>query len=142
MMIPEQRALRFAAATTLILPGLFGVVSAHAPLSGAMGTVLDAVYWPLDQAQGLMAEETRLLTAILGGIITGWGVMIWQLAGAPLARDGALVRPIIRNAIVTWFVLDSTGSLLAGAPLNVAANLVFLAMFLVPLARVAQPVSA
>jgi hypothetical protein len=133
-MTHDQRTLRLAAAMTLILPGILGVVAAHPAFYAAMGHVLDAAFWPLDGAQGAMTDDARLLTAILGGISAGWGVTIWQLAGAPLARDGQTIRPIIRNAIISWCILDSTGSFLAGAPLNVAVNLVLAALFLVPLA--------
>jgi hypothetical protein len=133
-MTNDQRTLRIAAAMTLILPGILGIVAAHPAVYGAMGAVLDAAFWPPDGAQGAMTEDARLLTAILAGISAGWGVTIWQLAGAPMSRDGQTIRPIIRNAILTWCVLDSTGSFLAGAPLNVAVNLVLAAVFLVPLA--------
>lgn len=139
-MTTEQKALRLAAFTTLIAFGIVGVLSAYAPLSAPIGTVLDAAFWPIDGGQGAEASETRLLLAILGGITFGWGVMIWQLAGAPLARNPDLIRPILRNAVLAWFVMDSTGSLLAGSPLNVAANVVLAAMFLIPLQRGARSV--
>jgi len=132
-MTSEQKALRLAALLLLILFGLVSALSAYAPLSGPMGAILDTVFWPIDAGQGTAASETRLLLGILGGITFGWGVMIWQLAGAPLARDPATIRPIIRNAVLGWFVVDSAGSFLAGAPLNVAANVPFAAMFLIPL---------
>ncbi|MGL4234472.1 hypothetical protein [Tabrizicola sp.] len=138
----EQKALRLAAFVALIGFSFLGALSAFAPFSGPIGVVLDAVFWPLDGGQGAAASETRLLLAILGGITLGWGVMIWQLAGEPLARDPGLIRPIIRNAIVAWFVLDSTGSILAGAPINVAANMLILAMFLVPMQRGQTPKTA
>lgn len=62
-------------------------------------------------------------------------VTLWQLAGAPSARDPGLIRPIIRNGVLAWLAVDSFGSLLAGAPLNVVANIASAAMFLVPLWR-------
>ena len=135
MMTREQKSLRFAAFSTLIAFGPLSALSAFAPLSGPMGVVLDAVIWPVDGLQGALASETRLLLAILGGITFGWGIMIWQLAGAAMERDPELVRTIIRTSILLWFAVDSTGSVLAGATLNVLANCVFLALFLVPMWR-------
>lgn len=132
-MTREQRSLRLAALFLMIVFGLVSALSAFAPLSGPMGLVLDAVFWPLDAGQGTAAGETRLLLAIMGGVICGWGVMIWHLAGAPLARDPATIRPVIRVSVISWFVVDSAGSFLAGAPLNVAANVAFAAMFLIPM---------
>ncbi len=141
-MTSEQKGLRVAAAITLIGFGLVSAISAWAPLSGPIGGVLDGVFWPLDSGQGAAAEETRLLLAILGGITLGWGLTIWQLAGAPLERTPELIRPIIRQGVLAWFVLDSIGSILAGAPLNVVANVVFAALLLVPLARGARAAAA
>lgn len=137
-MTSEQKGIRAAAAITLIGFGLVSAVSAWAPLSAPMGAVLDGVFWPVDGGQGTAVEETRLLLAILGGITLGWGVTIWQLAGAPLERMPEVIRPILRQGVLGWFVLDSIGSVLAGAPLNVAANVVFAALLLVPLARGAR----
>lgn len=142
-MTTEQKGLRLAALAALMGFGIAGAISAYEPLSGPMAAVLDAVFWPLDGAEGTTGAETRLLLAILGGITFGWGLMIWRLAGEPLSRDPGLIRPIIRNSLLAWFLVDSTGSFLAGAPLNVALNLVFLAMFLVPMRLGArQPVLA
>ncbi|AZL57435.1 excinuclease ABC subunit A [Tabrizicola piscis] len=138
-MTREQTTLRLAASVLLIGFGLVSALSAYAPLSGPMGAVLDAVFWPVDGGQGAAASETRLLMAIMGGITFGWGLMIWQLAGAPLARDPEVIRPILRNAVIGWFVVDSAGSFLAGAPLNVVANVPFAAMFLIPLLTAARP---
>jgi hypothetical protein len=138
-MTREQTTLRLAASVLLIGFGLVSALSAYAPLSGPMGAVLDAVFWPVDGGQGAAASETRLLMAIMGGITFGWGLMIWQLAGAPLARDPEIIRPILRNAVIGWFVVDSAGSFLAGAPLNVVANVPFAALFLIPLLTAARP---
>ncbi|NJS39644.1 MAG: excinuclease ABC subunit A [Rhodobacteraceae bacterium] len=134
-MTSEQKGLRFAAAVALIGFGLACALAAYPPLSPPTALLIDAVLWPFDGAQTLASSEARLLAAILGGITFGWGVMIWQLAGAPLARDPETIRPIILTAILAWFGLDSFASLLAGAPINLAANLVFLALFLVPMLR-------
>ncbi len=134
-MTSEQKGLRFAAAVALIGFGLACALAAYPPLSAPTALLLDLVFWPLDGAEGLTTPESRLLAAILGGITFGWGVMIWQLAGAPLARDPETIRPTILTAVLAWFGLDSFASFLAGAPINVAANLVFLALFLVPMLR-------
>jgi hypothetical protein len=65
--------------------------------------------------------------------MVGWGLMIWQLAGEPLERAPDAVRAIIRNSVLAWFVVDSAGSIAAGAPLNVLPNLAFVALFLLPM---------
>ena len=42
---------------------------------------------------------------------------------------------MILTSVGIWFVLDSAGSIAAGAPLNVALNTVFLGLYAVPLWR-------
>jgi hypothetical protein len=137
-MTREQTLIRFAAALLLVGPGVLIALAAFPPLNGPARLFIDLVYWPVDGAQPGDAQATRILFAILGGITAGWGVMMWTLAGAPLSRHPDLIRPVFRTALLAWFVTDSTGSVLAGAPLNAALNLVILAAFLVPLAQGAR----
>jgi hypothetical protein len=132
IMTNEQKGLRLAALVT-ILSGLALAISAWPPVSGPLRLLTDLVLWPIDQTETLAARETRLLLAIAGGVIAGWALMIWQLAGAPLVRDPGTIRGIVRQSVLTWFVIDSTASIVAGAPLNLLGNLVFVALFLVPL---------
>lgn len=127
----EQARFRIGAAL-VIASGILTVTGAFAPLSGPMTWLGDLLVWPLDGAQTGQAAETRLLAAIGGGVMVGWGLMLWQLAGEMMARAPGPVRRIIRISIVAWFVLDSAGSLAAGAAPNLIGNLVFLALFLWP----------
>jgi hypothetical protein len=68
--------------------------------------------------------------------MVGWGVLLWLVATRILPGDPTLGASLIRASVVAWFAVDSSASALAGAPINVALNTVFLAAFLVPLASV------
>ena len=137
-MTSEQKGLRLAAGVTMVT-GLALALASVPALNLPARLLADLLIWPVDGAETLAAPETRLGLAIGGGVLVGWGLMIWQLAGAPLARDPEVIRPILRNAVIGWFVVDCTGSFLAGAPLNVVANVPFAAMFLIPLLTAARP---
>jgi hypothetical protein len=116
----------------------FGIMTALSALPAAAGLTLfltDLVLWPLDGAQSLSAPETRLFCGIAGGVATGWGVMLWLLSTRLYPREPQLARTIILASVVSWFVVDGIGSTLAGAPGNVVLNVVFLALFTVPLWR-------
>ena len=54
-------------------------------------------------------------------------------------KDPELGRSIIIASIVTWFVIDSAGSVLAGAPLNALFNVGFLLIFVLPVWTRAEP---
>ena len=115
--------------------GLLTVVSVLPGISELMRLFLDLAFWPLDGAQNASGGEVALLSAILGGITIGWGVMFWQVSARLYPRDPELARSLILSSIVTWFVIDSTGSVLAGAPFNALYNASFLLLFAVPLRR-------
>lgn len=137
-MTSEQKGLRFAAGVTMVT-GLALALSAVPALNIGVRLLTDLLVWPFDGAETLAAPETRLALAISGGVMAGWVLMIWQLAGEPLERAPKAVRGIIRASVLGWFVVDSAGSV---AALNVLPNLVFLALFLLPLRKARAAVAA
>ncbi len=65
--------------------------------------------------------------------MVGWGSLMYFLAAGPFRRgDTTLATPMLM-AVLGWFVVDSTGSLLADIPGNVVLNVGFLCLFLPPL---------
>lgn len=130
-------ALKAAAA---IVTG-FGVIVALAALpatAGMANLLADLVFWPLDGAQRIDTPAARLLAAIAGGVLVGWGVTLWLVTAYVLPSDVSAASSIIRVGILSWFVVDSLGSIAAGAPLNAALNIGFLVLFLWPLTRQAH----
>jgi hypothetical protein len=140
-MTSEQKGLRFAAGVTMVT-GLALALAAVPALNIGVRLLTDLLVWPFDGAETLAASESRLALAIGGGVMLGWGLMIWQLAGEPLERAPEAVRGIIRASVLGWFVVDSAGSVAAGAALNVMPNLVFLALFLLPMRKARAAVAA
>jgi 4-amino-4-deoxy-L-arabinose transferase-like glycosyltransferase len=139
----EQKWLRFAAAF-VIVTGAFAAMAALPALNAPFRMFADLAIWPYDGRETLASTEARVLSAVSGGVLVGWGVALWHLAGEGIERAPDLSRRIILWSVLVWFAVDSTGSLAAGVPLNIASNLVFLALFLIPLVRMARrrPVSA
>lgn len=128
------RWLKFGSALTIF----FGIlVGAAATTIGAMPTqfLTDLIFFPIDGAQDITAPETRLISAIGGGVMAGWGVLLWMLSTQLFPSDQRLAAKLIIASIVTWFVIDSAGSIIVGAPLNAAFNVLFLLIFCVPLWR-------
>ena len=114
----------------------FGILLVFAALPATATPVrflADLIFWPIDGTQTVDAPETRLLSGILGGIMAGWGVLLWLVSVRLYPRDPDLARTLILTSICVWFVVDGIGSTLAGAPLNVVFNVGFLALFVVPL---------
>lgn len=96
------------------------------------GLLFDIAIWPLDGAQDLNTSETRLLLAISGGMLVGWGIMFWLVATLIYAENPQIGGKVILYSILSWFIIDSTGSIIAGFGANAVMNLVFLAIFALP----------
>jgi len=131
-----------AASAIVIAFGI--IVTAAASPSGAAiaGFLADVIFWPFDGAQAISAPEARLLSAISGGVMVGWGILLWLIASRLYPRDPALAKTMILWSIGSWFVIDGAGSLMADAPLNVMFNIGFLLLFVVPLMRAAKAAPA
>jgi hypothetical protein len=116
----------------VILLGLLVAFGAH-PATALPATWLsDIVFWPFDGAQTLEAPAARVLAAISGGVMAGWGAMMWLVLDRLMPADPALARLLIIEAILVWFVVDSTGSFAAGATINVLLNTMLMLAFVIP----------
>ncbi len=128
------RWLKFGSALTIF----FGILVAAAATPIAAGPtqfLADLIFFPIDGAQDISAPETRLTNAIGGGVMAGWGVLLWMLSTQLFPINQALAARLIMASIVTWFIIDSAGSIIAGAPLNAVFNVSFLLIFCIPLWR-------
>jgi len=99
----------------------------------AIETVLDISSWPMDQLQNYNANSTVFLSALLGGILFGWGILIWFLSTKIYDLAPERTRKIVLISIVSWFVIDGLGSILSGNSYNVIANILLLLVLAGPL---------
>lgn len=99
---------------------------------------LDILSWPVDQTQSYSAPTTRFLSALTGGFLLGWGVMVWFLSGPVYDAEPEGVRKAVVTGILAWFVLDSAGSLASGNTSNAYFNIIVLLILVGPMWRPAQ----
>lgn len=111
-------------------------------LSGVTRVFIDLAFWPVDGVPGMPTPESKLLWAILNGIIIGWGVLLWQVTTKVYVNHPDVGRGMILTSVGIWFVVDSAGSVAAGAPVNALLNITFLLMFFIPLWRPARHAGA
>lgn len=113
---------------------VFGAAIALASIPATSAPALfliDLVLWPIDGGQSA-TPEIRILSAVLGGVMLGFGTSLLVLIAKAYPRDPQLVRTVILSGVWVWFVADSLGSIAAGAPVNVLLNIGFLLAFIVP----------
>ncbi len=125
--------LTVSAFLLLIGPGLIMVAGLAFPVLFLVESFLDLAHQPIDSGQPIDTDAARLLNAILGGILVGFGTLIWRVADKVLRNDFVLGQSILLPALIGWFICDSLGSILAGAWFNAVLNAVIVAVLLVPL---------
>jgi hypothetical protein len=99
---------------------------------------LDFLSWPLDGATTYDHPDTQFLTALTGGFLLGWGVMIWGLSVWVYDQAPEAVRRSVLTGLLAWFFLDSTGSYLSGNASNVFFNVLVLLLAVGPLWKPAK----
>jgi hypothetical protein len=99
---------------------------------------LDFLSLPLDGVQSYNEPTTRFLSALTGGFLFGWGVMVWFLSTWVYDRAPEQVRKTVMVGLLSWFVLDSSGSIASGNTSNAIINIFILFTAAGPLWRPAK----
>jgi hypothetical protein len=124
-----------AASAMVIGFGLAIAIAALPVTAEPMRLFTDLVFWPFDGAQSLAAPETRIYCAVCGGVMVGWGVMMWRISTSLYPKEPELARSLILASTFSWFVVDSAASIAAGAPFNAVLNIPFLLIIIAPVWR-------
>jgi len=125
--------LKILAFLLLIGPGLLMVTAPVTGLGSLTEMFLDLAHQPYEGAQPITGKSAHLMNAILGGILVGFGTMIWVVSEHVLRKDFALGRKLILMPLICWFVTDSLGSVLTGAWFNAVLNTGIFGAFLIAL---------
>lgn len=136
--IRSQAFHKFWLKITAIVVGSFGPVFFLGTMAQTLEPArftLDLLSWPLDGATTWDSPDTRFLSALTGGFLFGWGVMIWCLSAwvHDAAPEG--VRRSVLTGTLAWFCLDSAGSIASGNASNAAFNVLVLLVAVGPLWR-------
>lgn len=124
--------LRINAVIGMILFGIAWALFAFG-IDEPAGLVLDVLKWPLDGDPGGFDADHRWFGALGGGFLAGFGVLFATLVASGVARGDPAARRAGLLSIATWFVIDSAGSIAAGAAPNAAWNVLVLALFAGPI---------
>jgi hypothetical protein len=132
---------RFWLKITAVVVGSFGPVfflGTMQPTAEPARLTLDLLSWPLDGMQSYASSDTRFLSALTGGFLLGWGVMIWLLSTWVYDLAPEALRRSVLIGLLSWFVLDSAGSISSGNTSNVFFNVLVLLLAVGPLWRSAK----
>ncbi len=126
---------------TAIIIGSFGPVFFLGTMSPSLTPArltLDLLAWRLNSASNYDTPDTRFLSALTGGFLLGWGVTIWRLSTSVYDAAPEGVRRSVLVGILSWFSLDTAGSIASGNPSNAVFNVLVLLLAVGPLWRPAR----
>lgn len=132
---------KFWIKVTAIVVGSFGPVFFLGTMADTLEPArltLDILSWPIDGATTYASPDTRFLSALTGGFLFGWGVMLWCLSSWVYDAAPEAVRRTVLAGVLAWFCLDSAGSIASGNASNAAFNVVVLLIAVGPLWRPAR----
>lgn len=139
--ITSHQFHRFYLKVTAIVVGSFGPVfflGTMLSTSEPARWTLDLLSWPVDGIQVYSEPTTRFLSALTGGFLLGWGVMIWCLSIWVYDHAPEAVRKSVLFGVLSWFILDSAGSIASGNWSNAFFNILILLLAVGPLWRPAK----
>lgn len=126
---------------TAVIVGSFGPVFFLGTMEGTLEPArltLDLLSWPIDGATTYASPDTRFLSALTGGFLLGWGVMLWCLSTWVYDLAPEPVRRAVLVGVLSWFCLDSAGSIASGNASNALFNVLVLLLAVGPLWRPAR----
>jgi hypothetical protein len=132
---------KFWLKVTAIIVGSFGPVFFLGTMIETMEPArltLDILSWPIDGIPNYQSPDTRFLSALTGGFLLGWGVMIWFLSVWGYDKAPEAVRRAVLLGLLSWFCLDSAGSIASGNPSNAFFNVIVLLLAVGPLWKPAK----
>ncbi|WCL49889.1 hypothetical protein [Leptospira sp. GIMC2001] len=100
---------------------------------------LDLLSWPIDGNITYSSPDVRFLSALTGGFLLGWGVMVWLLSTLVYDKAPEQVRKAVLFGMLSWFFLDSSGSIASGNLSNAIFNILILLIAVGPLWVPAKP---
>ncbi|MGD1847384.1 MAG: hypothetical protein ACFB10_18500 [Salibacteraceae bacterium] len=127
---------RFYLKITAFVVGSLGPIFAlgsYSPTAEPARFTLDLVAWNFSSFHALDAPTARFLSALIGGILMGWGMLIWFLATKVHAKAPEEVRQAVVGSICVWFVFDSGGSIASGNAFNAMSNTLIMLIGMGPL---------
>jgi hypothetical protein len=132
---------KFWLKVTAIIIGSFGPIFFLGTMASTLEPArltLDLLSWPIDGATTYASPDTRFLSALTGGFLFGWGVMVWCLSSWVYDKAPEAVRKTVLVALLSWFILDSSGSIASGNASNAFFNIIVLLVAVGPLWRPAK----
>ena len=95
--------------------------------------LIDVLKWPVDGNPAKLDAYARWTLAISGGLSAAFAIFSYMIVAPAIEENDKKVQNAALCAVLAWFVMDTTGSIVTGFPLNALFNLSFLVLYVPPL---------
>lgn len=129
-MTNQQIRMRRAGWGIIATGALFTAAAVVPALHVVAVLFLQIAHWPFGTVPGDFAVPVPLLLVIGGGLTASLGGLLVGAATHVVPLSAEAADKVVKYAAWSWFVIDSTGSVLVGAPFNAVLNLAFLGLIL------------
>ncbi len=124
--------LRWSAYLLLIFVAIW-FLAVFPPIDKPASLLIDFLDWPLDGGHDVLSRDTRFLSGVGSGLLTGMACYILFVVVPELEAGNFRVLKGAAIATLGWYVVDSIGSCASGVPSNAVFNTGFLILLLTPL---------
>lgn len=95
--------------------------------------ILDSLDWPLDNLSTPLDKNTQLLSSIGAGLLAAVAIFLALIVVPAIKEQNTKIINTAILAMLTWYIIDSVGSIASGVISNVFFNTVYIILTLIPL---------
>ncbi len=123
----------FTVGLLIIAGGILLAFIANTFLFDLLGQIINPVFWGSATIESGAIEFQKFIYGVLGATMSGWGVFLSFIAYYPFKNKEKWSWYCVLVGLLTWFTLDTSISLYYKVYGNVAVNVAFLLLTLLPL---------
>jgi hypothetical protein len=116
-----------------IFVSVFGVAMVLNLTADGFNDQFDPVFWGEETPDIQIRNYQQWIIGVLGSVMVSWGIFIAFIAAIPFKRKEKWSRDCLLIGILSWYIVDTIISLLAGAGFNAILNTVFAVILLLPI---------
>jgi hypothetical protein len=116
-----------------ILFGLVWALAPYTPINLPARFILDLIDWPMGNLSAELSRDVKWLSSIGAGLLIALAIFLGGIVTPAIKANDQKIINVSKVAIITWFIIDSAGSIASGVASNAIFNSVFFIMVMVPL---------
>jgi len=138
MSLETRAKFMMVVAVTFFIYSILWALAPYPSLNLPARLILDLADWPLDNWEAPLDRNTQWLSAIGAGCLAAISIFLGGIVVPAIRKGDTSITRTTMLAMVVWYVIDSTGSVVSGVSSNVFFNSIYLVLVLIPLIRISS----